>query len=93
MPNVIKNADKTDKKDVVSGPLKAPKEAQGKYEAKKKKIDDLVDQVRLKQLENQDRALEERINGWKTEEIGGDAGCLIPCESIRVIVFWLLRKN
>ena len=77
LPNVIKNADKTDKKKVVSGPLKAPKGAQGKYEAKKKKIDELVDPVRLRQLEDQDRALEERVKSWKTEEIGGDAGCLI----------------
>ena len=89
MPNEIKNADKK----VVSGLLKALKEAQGKYEAKKKKIDELVDPVRLRQLEDQDRALEERINGWKTEEIGGDAGCLIPCESIRVIVSCLWRQN
>ena len=93
MPNEIKNADKKDKKEVVSGLLKAPKEAQGKYEAKKKKIDDLVDPVRLKQLENQDRALEESVNGWKTEEIGGDAGCLIRCESIRVFESYLWHKN
>ena len=105
LPNEIKNVDKKDKKEVVSGPLKAPKEAQGKYEAKKKKIDDLVDPVRfdkmkkieklvdpvrLRQLEDQDRALEESVNGWKTEEIEGDAGCLIPCESIRVFVYLYL---
>ena len=90
LPNEIKNADKKDKKEVVSGPLKAPKEAQGKYEAKKKKIDELVDPVRLRQLEDQDRALEERVNSWKTEEIEGDAGCLIPCESIRVFVYLYL---
>ena len=83
LPNVIKNADKKDKKEVVSGPLKAPKEAQGNYEAKKKKIDELVDPVRLRQLEDQDRALEERVNSWKTEEIGGDAGCLIPVRILR----------
>ena len=93
LSNEIKNADKKDKKEVVSGLLKAPKEAQGKYEAKKKKIDDLVDPLRLKQLENQDRALEESVNSWKTEEIGGDAGCLIPYESIRVFVSCLWHKN
>ena len=93
LPNEIKNGDKKVKKEVVSGLLKAPKEAEGKYEAKQKKIDDLVDQVRLKQLENQDRALEESVNGWKTEEIGGDAGCLIPCVSLSVFVFCLWRKN
>ena len=90
MPNAIKSADRKDKKEVVSGPLKAPKGAQGKYEAKKKKIDELVDPVRLRQLEDQDRALEESVNGWKTEEIEGDAGCLIPCESIRVFVYLYL---
>ena len=105
LPNEIKNADKKDKKEVVSGPLKAPKEAQGKYEDKKKKIDDLVepvrfdkmkkieklvDPVRLRQLEDQDRALEESVNSWKTEEIGGGAGCLSPYESIRVFVYLYL---
>ena len=93
LPNEIKNADKKDKKEVVSGPLKAPKGAQGKYEAKNKKIDELVDPVRLRQLEDQDRALEESVNGWKTEEIGGDAGCLIRCESIRVFESCLWHKN
>ena len=73
LPNEIKNADKKDKKEVVSGPPKVLKGAQGKYEAqRKKKIDELVDPVRLRQLEDQDRALEESVNGWKTEEIGGE---------------------
>ena len=93
LPNVIKSADKKDKKEVVSGPLKAPKEAQGKYEAKKKKIDDLVDPVRLRQLEDQDRALEESVNGWKTEEIEGDALCHFPCVSLSAFVFCLWHQN